>query len=77
LTATQWYLLHFHFKLGHLGFTHLKGLLSSGLFGPQGIHCSHKDLPNPKCQACLQGGQQCNPTSGNIHTQKNKGVLSH
>ena len=57
LTATQWLLLRFHFKLGHLGFTHLKWLLSSGLFGPQGIHCSNMDAPNSKCQACLQGGQ--------------------
>ena len=76
LTATQRQLLRFHFKLGHIGFQHLKWLLSSGLFGPLGIHCSHKDVQPPKCQACVQGGQQRKPTAGNIHTQKNKGVLS-
>ena len=75
LTAIQRQLLCYHCKLGHLGFKYLKWVLSGGIFGPQGIQCSHKEIPHPKCQACIQGGQQRNPTAGNIHTQKNKGIL--
>ena len=74
LTSTQRQLLRFHFKLGHLGFKYLKWVLSSGLFGPLGMKCADKDIPNPPCQACLQGGQQRNPTAGNVHTQVNKGA---
>ena len=69
LTATQRQLLRYHYKLGHLGFQYLKWMLSSGIFGPIGMSCASKDVPNPPCQACLQGGQQRNPTPGNIHTQ--------
>ena len=69
LTVNQCQLLRFHYKLGQLGFHYLKWMLSSGLFGPIGMSYASKDVPNPPCQACLQGGQQRNPTSGNIHTQ--------
>ena len=75
LTAIQRQLLRFHFKLGHLGFKYLKWLLNSGIFGPLGVQCGHKDVPSPKCQACLQGGQQKNPIPGNIHRQKEKDKL--
>ena len=77
LMAIQCQLLRFHFKLGHLGFKYLKWVLNSGIFGPLGIQCGHKDVPAPKCQACLQGGQQRTPIPGNKHTQVNKGVLKH
>jgi hypothetical protein len=72
LTAMQRKLLHYHYKLGHLGFKYLKWVLASGLFGPLGMRCSKTDIPSPPCQACLQGGQQRNPIAGNIHKQTNK-----
>ena len=70
-------LKRFHDKLGHLGFQHLKWLLSTGVFGPLGIRCSQADVLLPKCQSCLHGGQHKSPTSGNIHAQdqKSKGIF--
>ena len=59
LSPLQTLLLHFHFKLGHIGFQHLQWLLNSGIFGPLGIQCSSKDVTPPKWQSCIQGGQHC------------------
>ena len=58
LSAVQHHLLHFHYKLGHLGFQHLKWVLSGGMLGPIGMCCSKSDVLPPLCQACLHGGQQ-------------------
>ena len=76
-TTTQKNLKRFHDKLGHLGFQHLKWLLSTGVFGPLGIRCSQADVLLPKCQSCLHGGQHKSPTSGNTHAQdpKTKGIF--
>ena len=77
LTASQRMLKRFHEKLGHLGFQHLKAILSTGTFGPLGIRCSQKDVLPPICESCLLGGQQKKPIDHNIRTQdpNKKGVL--
>jgi hypothetical protein len=75
LTAPQCQLLKFHYKLGHLGYQSLQWLLSTGIFRPIGVRCSHNDVTPPKCQACLMGGQHRRPIPSNQHTQKNKGIL--
>ena len=77
LTSFQQQLLRFHEKLGHIGFTHLKYLLSRNLMGPLGIRCSKSDVLPPQCHACLIGGQQRRPIAGNKHTQDptRKGIL--
>ena len=77
LSAVQRHLLRFHFKLGHLGFQHLKWVLSGGILGPLGIRCSKSDVLSPLCQACLHGGQQRRPVSVKKHTQTQKGILKH
>ena len=77
LTKLQSHLLRFHEKLGHIGFQHLKYILSCNLLGPLGIRCSKSDVNPPPCQACLIGGQTRRPISGNIRTQDptNRGIL--
>ena len=76
LTAVQRHLLRFHYKLGHLGFQHLKWFLSGGILGPLGIRCSKSDVMSPLCQACLHGGQQRKPVAGKKHTQEPRGKLT-
>ena len=75
LSAVQCHLLHFHFKLGHLGFQHLKWVLSGGMLGPIGMHCSKSDVLPPLCQACIHGGQQRCPVPSKKHTQEHHGIL--
>jgi hypothetical protein len=75
LTAMQQLLLQFHYKLGHLGFQHLKWFLSKGVFGPLGVCCSSTNADPPKCQACLNCGQQKTPIVNNKHTQVKHGIL--
>ena len=71
-------LLKLHYKLGHIGFQHLKYLLKHfNLFGASGVLASHNDTEIPKCSSCIQGGMERQPIKGNIHTNdpKHKGCL--
>ena len=73
--ATKW-LLKFHFKLGHLGFVHLKWFLGHfNIFGAKGQLAIM--APVPKCSSCLEGGMKKLPTTGNIHTKDpaRKGIV--
>ena len=73
-------LLKFHFKLGHVGFQHLKWILRNfKFFGVSGVMASDKDTEIPLCSSCVTGGMQCKPVAPghNKHTQsdKQRGVL--
>ena len=63
-------LLKLHYKLGHLGFSHLKYLLRAfKLFGSAGIMASEPTTDIPKCSSCIEGGMEKLPIKGNIHTK--------
>ena len=70
-------MLHcFHYKLGHLGFQHLRWILRHmPLFGAKGWIGHFSDTDSPLCTACIQGGMQRRPIKGNTHTQRQKGSL--
>ena len=68
LTKPQKVFKKFHDKLGHVGFQHLKWILSRGLFGAIGIRCSQSDVVPPKCQSCIHGGQERENANSRQHT---------
>ena len=71
-------LLKFHYKLGHLGFQHLKWLLRHiPLFGAQGVMAADPSTDVPKCSGCITGGMEKQPVKGNVRTQNphRKGCL--
>ena len=66
-------LLKLHYKLGHVGFQHLRFLLKTfKLFGTQGLMAADKDTETPLCSSCITGGMQRKPVAPgqNVHTQK-------
>ena len=75
LSPLQKLLLKYHYKMGHLGFQHLKWLGRIGLFKVDGEQFSHPQVTPPKCTACLYGSQQHHPLAGTHTHQHNKGVL--
>ena len=75
LSPLQKLLLKYHYKMGHLGFQHLKWLGRIGLFKVDGEYFSHPQVTPPKCTACLYGSQQRRPLAGTHTHQHNKGVL--
>ena len=69
LTPATKLLLKFHYKLGHLGFQHLKWLIRHlGFFGAKGQLALL--APIPRCSSCLEGGMEKLPTLGNHNTKK-------
>ena len=52
LSYLQKVLLQWHFKLGHCGFTTMKWLGQTGLFGALGVKMSKEGVKIPKCAAC-------------------------
>ena len=64
--------LQWHFKLGHLGFSHLQVLGLGGFLGESGKQLKqeqHEDFP--KCASCQYGKQTCKP-DGTTHQFKDK-----
>ena len=62
--------LQWHFKLGHLGFEHVKWLGINGALGPQAQRMREDDTNVPLCGACQFGKQHRRPT-GSKHVKSN------
>jgi len=56
--AAQKLLLHYHFKLGHAGFSLVKWLGKNGYFGTKGLYLTNTNCNNIKCGTCQLGKQQ-------------------
>ena len=70
LSAKSKLLLKLHYKMGHLGFKHLKFLLRAfKLFGSAGVMAADPSTDIPKCSGCIEGGMEKIPIKGNIHTK--------
>ena len=80
LTTKQKLLLKFHYKLGHLGFQHLKFVIRNfELFGTQGMMAIDKETEVHICSSCVTRGMQKNTIAPGMkkHTQKHekRGIL--
>ncbi len=80
LTPRSKMLLKLHFKLGHLGFQHLKFVIRQfKLFGAQGIQAIHPDTETPICSSCIEGGMKWRPAAKgikkNTQVDDKKGIL--
>ena len=70
LSAKSKLLLKLHYKMGHLGFKHLKFLLRAfKLFGSAGVMAADPSTDIPKCSSCIEGGMEKIPIKGNVHTK--------
>ena len=75
LSYLQKILLQWHFKLGHCGFTTIKWLGQSGLFGALGIKMSKDGVKIPKCAACQLGKRERTPKGGSTIKKSHDGIL--
>ena len=62
LTPLRKLWLQWHFKIGHLGFEHVRWLGINGALGPQAQKIRQDDPSVPKCGACQLGKQHRRPT---------------
>ena len=59
LDTRQKAFLKFHYKLGHLGFQHLRWLIRKfNVFGSKGLMAISKECDDPLCSSCVTGGIQ-------------------
>ena len=65
-------LLQWHFKLGHCGFSLVKWIGRTGIFGPMGVKMGKDEVKIPKCAACQFGKQERN-AKGRTTTKKDPG----
>jgi hypothetical protein len=77
LTALQKTWLRWHFKLGHLSFSHVQKLGLGGFLDRQALELQHsKVVDHPQCTACKFGKQTRRPDGTTTTTKNNPGVLS-
>ena len=77
LTFLRKWILKYHWKLGHVGFSCLQWIGRQGWLGAIRKNLREPNVEPPKCAACLFGKKERNPkaASKTLHDKDKQGIL--